>query len=69
MNEIPEGTTHEWTPAENIQCVFGTLRQLHFYKYLDGWWVYSEITNWRKSQNPPEWFEEEMRLGFFRSIE
>ena len=67
---IPNGATHHWTAALPIYHGGIVENQLSFYKKVnDEWWVYSNITGWRVSQNPPEWFEEETRLGYFQEIE
>ena len=69
MISIPEGATHQWTPARTLQTNLLNIFQLSFYKFEDGkWWVYSDVTGWRKSQNDDAWFLTEIVEGWFKEI-
>ncbi len=57
-------TTHIWKAAFKASW----FAQLSEYKKVDGqWWVYSDITGWRKSNNDDEWFDMETKEGYFVS--
>lgn len=68
---IPEGATHVWTYAVDNPKIFGWYaHRLAYYKQVEGeWWVYSEVTGWRKSGNDASWFNEETAEGFFVTVE
>ena len=70
---IPETTTHVWKDAvvtPTLENVWGYTHRLPYFKQVDGeWWVFSELTGWRKSQNTPEWFKRETEEGFFVTVE
>jgi hypothetical protein len=68
LDNIPEGTTHVWTPALNKP--HGLVEPLAFFaKRQKGIWkVYSRKTGWRKSINGPEWFSEERAEGFLVTV-
>lgn len=65
---IPSDATHEWQPNDGYRNP-GTIR-LRFYKkdVNNEWLVFSDVTGWRKTTNPQEWFDEETKLGFFKDI-
>jgi hypothetical protein len=67
MNNFPKGTTHVWTAAREPR--YGVV-QLNAYKKdkQKRWWVYSEITGWRLSQNDDEWFATETEEGYFVTL-
>ena len=65
---IPEGTTHVWTPAVDKSRVHYFIRLPFFKKTWDGWCVYSDISGWRYSANSLDWFAEEKRNGYFVTI-
>lgn len=68
-NNIPEGATHHWNAARTIDGGAYTIKKLGYYKFVDGkWWVYSDITNWRLSQNSDDWFTREIIEGFLKEI-
>ncbi len=57
--------THKWTEAAYLLYA----KQLSLYKKVRGkWYVFSNVTGWRLSQNDDAWFEEEMVEGFFRQL-
>lgn len=65
MDSSKATATHIWTAAEDI----GFLKQLTYYKKIKSkWFVYSDVTGWRPSQNNLYWFKEETELGFFRQL-
>lgn len=66
-SNTPKGATHIWTwgwkrtRGQGILC---------FYKLgILEWWVYSDVTGWRLSENDLEWFEKETDAGYFIPIE
>lgn len=73
MTCIPKTTTHVWTPGvynPKIHGILGVFHRLGFFKKKQGdWWVFSDITGWRKSQNTPEWFVEEKKQQYFITVE
>lgn len=65
---IPQGTTHVWTPAF-YKPVIGFISRRPFYKKVKGvWYTSSGGGDWRQSGNPLGWFEEEKKLGYFVTI-
>ena len=57
--------THEWTEARKLYHE----EQLRYYKWKEGWWwVFSNLTGWRRSRNDVKWFIEERKLGYFRKL-
>ena len=69
-SKIPEGATHEWTPAESGRWAFVTYHQLRYYKKVaEDWWVWSGVTGWRQSGNDLYWFENETEQGFFKELQ
>lgn len=61
----PSSATYIWKPA--VRGYFWS--QLHLYKWHMGWWwVYSDITGWRKSLNNKAWFRKEKAEGFFLKL-
>ena len=65
---IPEGTTHVWTPAVDKCRVHYYVRLPFFKRKLSGWCVYSDVSGWRMTANTPEWFAKEKRNGYFVTI-
>lgn len=70
MNEypdIPDGTTHIWTPAYFNPILLGGTHRRSKYKLKDyEWYSYSDVhERWLPSSNPSSWFEEESSLGYF----
>jgi len=70
---MPEGATHIWDPNDGpmvIPMLGGTLTRLSYYKKIKRtWYVWSDVTGWRKTGNTKDWFKEETKLGFFKEIE
>lgn len=71
--EIPEGTTHIWLPMfEKHIKVYWYMAVLGFYRFDDTklvWYVYSDVTGWRESTNPPKWFYVEVSQGDLVTVE
>jgi len=69
MYNIPETTTHVWTPAYQRPIV-GYVRRRAFYRLIkDVWESYSPISDsWHLSKNDEAWFKEETNLGYFVPI-
>lgn len=58
--------THIWSAYTEVG---GYFHQLFLYKKVGRtWWVFSEVTGWRPSENEKEWFQEEKKLGYFRKL-
>lgn len=65
MTIPPAGTTHIWTPPLSDKNNEWRARLPYYKKTAGGWVVFSKVTGWRYSSNPPEWFAEEKRNGYF----
>ena len=65
MYFCPPDATHEWTAAREIPYVF----QRRYYKKVnDIWYSYTHHNTWEETNNPKEWFDEEIKLGYFKEI-
>ena len=70
MSNIPETTTHIWTPAYQTPYVQGLMRRAFYRKIEDKWQSYSSVRNdWFFTQNEDAWFDEEIKLGYFVPVE
>lgn len=67
---IPEFTTHVWTPAYE-QALVGIYLRRMFYKLQENkWYSYSPFSEtWFPTLNNQDWFDEEIKEGYLVSLE
>lgn len=62
--DIPEGTTHIWTPGVENPITCGFFRRSMYKKIEDVWFSYNRFGEWVETQNTPDWFVNEEESGY-----